>query len=52
METGKAPCRKAFSMPDCKWLRHSIRKRKNGLYLRRIAPVQDVFSSAQGRYFF
>ena len=39
-------------MPDCKWLRHSIRKRKNGLYLRIIAPVQDVFSSAQGRYFF
>lgn len=39
-------------MPDCKWLRHSIRKRKNGLYLWRIAPVQDVFSAAQGRYFF
>lgn len=39
-------------MPDCKWLRHSIRKRKNSLYLRRIAPVQNVFSSAQGRYFF
>lgn len=39
-------------MPDCKWLRHSIRKRKKGLYLRRIAPVQAVFSSAQGRYFF
>lgn len=39
-------------MPDCKWLRHSIRKRKNNVYLRRIAPVQDVFSSAQGRYFF
>lgn len=39
-------------MRNHKWLRHSIRKRKNGLYLRRIAPVQDVFSSAQGRYFF
>ena len=39
-------------MPDCKRLRHSICKRKNDLYLRRIAPVQDVFSSAQGRYFF
>ena len=31
---------------------HSIRKLKNNVYLRRIAPVQDVFSSAQGRYFF
>ena len=39
-------------MPDYKWLRHSIRKPKNNVYLRRIAPVQDVFSSAQGRYFF
>lgn len=39
-------------MPDCKGLRHSIRKLKNNVYLRRIAPVQDVFSSAQGRYFF
>lgn len=39
-------------MPDRKWLRHSIRKLKNNVYLRRIAPVQDVFSSAQGRYFF
>lgn len=38
-------------MPDCKWLRHSIRKPENNIYLRRIAPVQDVFSSAQGRYF-
>lgn len=35
-----------------KGLRHSIRKPKNNVYLRRIAPVQDVFSSAQGRYFF
>jgi len=25
---------------------------QNNVYLRRIAPVQDVFSSAQGRYFF
>jgi hypothetical protein len=48
----KSPCCKAFSVPDCKRLRHSIRKRKNGLYLWRIAPVQDMFSSAQGRYFF
>ena len=39
-------------MPDCKGLRHSIRKPENNVYLRRIAPVQDVFSSAQGRYFF
>jgi len=39
-------------MPDRKWLRHSIRKPKNNVYLRRIAPVQEVFSSAQGRYFF
>ena len=38
-------------MRNHKGLRHSIRKRKNGIYLRRIAPVQDVFSSAQGRYF-
>ena len=35
-----------------KGLRQSIRKLKNNVYLRRIAPVQDVFSSAQGRYFF
>ena len=39
-------------MPDYKGLRHSIRKPGNNVYLRRIAPVQDVFSSAQGRYFF
>jgi hypothetical protein len=39
-------------MRNHKGLRHSIRKRKNGLYLWRIAPVQDMFSSAQGRYFF
>ena len=39
-------------MRNHKGLRHSIRKCKNSLYLRRIAPVQDVFSSAQGRYFF
>ena len=39
-------------MPDCKWLCYSIRRRKNGRYLSRIAPVQDMFSSAQGRYFF
>ena len=38
-------------MPDRKWLRHSIRNPENNIYLRRIAPVQDVFSSAQGRYF-
>ena len=38
-------------MRNHKGLRHSIRKRKNGLYLWRIAPVQDMFSSAQGRYF-
>lgn len=38
-------------MPDCKWLRHSIRKRKNGLYLRRIAPVQDVFFLRRGAIF-
>lgn len=39
-------------MRNHKGLRHSIRKLKNNFYLRRIAPVQDVFSSAQGRYFF
>ena len=39
-------------MRNPKGLRHSIRKLENNLYLRRIAPVQDVFSSAQGRYFF
>ena len=39
-------------MRNHKGLRHSIRKLKNHVYLRRIAPVQDVFSSAQGRYFF
>ncbi len=38
-------------MRNPKGLRHSIRKLENGVYLRRIAPVQDVFSSAQGRYF-
>ena len=38
-------------MRNPKGLRHSIRKRENNIYLRRIAPVQDVFSSAQGRYF-
>ena len=52
IEGVKAPCRKAFSMRNHKGLRHSIRKLKNNVYLRRIAPVQDVFSSAQGRYFF
>lgn len=39
-------------MRNHKGLRHSVRKLKNNVYLRRIAPVQDVFSSAQGRYFF
>ncbi len=39
-------------MRNPKGLRHSIRKSGNNVYLRRIAPVQDVFSSAQGRYFF
>ena len=39
-------------MRNPKGLRHSIRKAGNNVYLRRIAPVQDVFSSAQGRYFF
>ena len=39
-------------MRNHKGLRHPIRKCKNNVYLRRIAPVQDVFSSAQGRYFF
>ena len=39
-------------MRNHKWLRHSIRKPENDVYMRRIAPVQDVFSSAQGRYFF
>ena len=39
-------------MRNHKGLRHSIRKRKNNVYLRRIAPVQEVFSSAQGRFFF
>ena len=39
-------------MRNHKGLRHSIRMLKNNVYLRRIAPVQDVFSSAQGRYFF
>ena len=38
-------------MRNPKGLRHSIRKLGNNVYLRRIAPVQDVFSSAQGRYF-
>ena len=28
------------------------RKSKNEFYMRRIAPVQDVFSPVQGRYFF
>ena len=39
-------------MRNHKGLRHSIPKPGNNVYLRRIAPVQDVFSSAQGRYFF
>ena len=39
-------------MRNPKGLRRSIRKPGNNVYLRRIAPVQDVFSSAQGRYFF
>lgn len=39
-------------MRNHKGLRHSIRKSENNVYLRRIAPVQNVFSSAQGRYFF
>ena len=39
-------------MRNPKGLRHSTRKPGNNVYLRRIAPVQDVFSSAQGRYFF
>ena len=39
-------------MRNHKGLRYSIRKPKNNVYLRRIAPVQDVFSSSQGRYFF
>lgn len=38
-------------MRNPKGLRHSIRKPENNIYLRRIAPVQDVFSSTQGRYF-
>ena len=39
-------------MRNHKGLSHSIRKFENNVYLRRIAPVQNVFSSAQGRYFF
>ena len=39
-------------MRNHKRLRHSIRKSENNVYMRRIAPVQNVFSSAQGRYFF
>ena len=39
-------------MRNPKGLRHSILNPENNIYLRRIAPVQDVFSSAQGRYFF
>ena len=39
-------------MRNHKGLRHSIRKLKNNVSLRGIAPVQEVFSSAQGRYFF
>lgn len=39
-------------MRNHKGLSHSIRKTENNVYMRRIAPVQDVFSSAQGRYFF
>ena len=39
-------------MRNHKGLRHSIRKPENNVYLRRIAPVQDVCSTAQGRYFF
>ena len=38
-------------MRNPKGLRHSLRNPENNIYLRRIAPVQDVFSSAQGRYF-
>lgn len=38
-------------MRNHKGLRHSIRKRKNGLYLRRIAPVQDVFFCAGALFF-
>lgn len=39
-------------MRNPKGLSHSIRKPENNVYMRRIAPVQNVFSSAQGRYFF
>ena len=39
-------------MRNHKGLRHSIRKPENNIYMRRIAPVQNVLSSAQGRYFF
>lgn len=39
-------------MRNPKGLSYSIRKPENNVYLRRIAPVQNVFSSAQGRYFF
>lgn len=39
-------------MRNHKGLSHSIRKPENNVYLRRIAPVQNVSSSAQGRYFF
>ena len=39
-------------MRNHKGLILSIRKPENNVYMRRIAPVQNVFSSAQGRYFF
>ena len=39
-------------MRNHKGLRHSIRKLKNNVYLRKIAHMQNVFSPAQGRYFF
>lgn len=39
-------------MRNHKGLRHSIRKSENNVYMRRIAPVQNVFSSAQGALFF
>ena len=38
-------------MRNPKGLSHFIRTPENNIYLRRIAPVQDVCSSAQGRYF-
>lgn len=39
-------------MRNHKGLRHSIRKLKNNVYLRRIAPVQDVFFFCAGALFF